>query len=110
MTQYNTLNVKLSNSQLNKLKPGTKHSTEYTLNLSSNVIDDSNDEINFPQNYHTQVSRIHKAFGNGSSFSIKLVKLQLSEMVQSGGYGRLGLLGTLPPVKMANSIADSYEK
>ena len=32
MTQYNCLNVKLSNSQLNKLKNGT----HVTLNLSSN--------------------------------------------------------------------------
>ena len=28
MTQYNTLNVKLSNSQLNKLKSGIKSGTE----------------------------------------------------------------------------------
>ena len=31
MTQYNTLNVKLSNSQLNKLKSGIKNSTKVTL-------------------------------------------------------------------------------
>ena len=30
MTQYNNLNVNLSNSQLNELKPGTKYSTEVT--------------------------------------------------------------------------------
>ena len=30
MTQYNTLNVKLSNSQLNKLKSGIKNGTEVT--------------------------------------------------------------------------------
>ena len=35
MTQYNILNVKFSNSQLNKLKPGIKNGTEVTLNLSS---------------------------------------------------------------------------
>ena len=35
MTQYNTLNVKLFNSQLNKLKSGIKNRTEVTLNLSS---------------------------------------------------------------------------
>ena len=34
MTQYNTLNVKLSNSRLNKLKPRLKNGTEVTLNLS----------------------------------------------------------------------------
>ena len=49
MTQYNTSNVKLSNSQLNKLKSGIKSSTEVTLNIiSTNVVDDSNDENNFP--------------------------------------------------------------
>ena len=37
MTQYNNLNVKLSNSELNKLKSGIKHGTEVNLNLSSNV-------------------------------------------------------------------------
>ena len=33
MSQYNTLNVKLSNSRHNKLKSGIKNSTEDTLNL-----------------------------------------------------------------------------
>ena len=33
MTQYSTLNVKLSNSQLNKLKSAMKNGTEITLNL-----------------------------------------------------------------------------
>ena len=45
MSQYNILNVKLSNSQLNKLKSGIKNDTQVTLNLSSG---DSNDETNFP--------------------------------------------------------------
>ena len=44
MTQYNTLNVTFSNSQLNELKLGIKNETEVTLNLSSNVIGNSNDE------------------------------------------------------------------
>ena len=45
MTQYNTLNLKLSNSQLNKLKSAIKHGTEVTLNLSSNIVGDSNDDF-----------------------------------------------------------------
>ena len=49
MTQYNTLNVKLSNSQLNKLKLEIKNGTEVTLKISLNVVGDSNDENNFPQ-------------------------------------------------------------
>ena len=47
MTQYNSLNVRLSNSQLNKLKSVTKNETEVVLRLSSNMICDN--ESNFPQ-------------------------------------------------------------
>ena len=40
MTQYNTLNVKLPNLQLNKLKSAIKNGTGVTLNHSSNIIGD----------------------------------------------------------------------
>ena len=50
MTQYNTLKVKLSNSQLNKLKTTIKNGTKGTLNLSSNLIGNYNDEYSFPHN------------------------------------------------------------
>ena len=48
MIQFNTLNVKLPNSQLNKLKSERKNGTEVTLKHSSNVFDDSNDGNSFP--------------------------------------------------------------
>ena len=70
MTQYNTLNVKLSNSQLNKLKSAIKNRTEVTLNLSSNFVGISNGETNFPHKSlltDRQVLNIRKAFENGSS-------------------------------------------
>ena len=51
MTQYNTLNVKLSSSKLNKLKSGIRNGTEVTLNLSSNLTGNSIDEI-FHINYY----------------------------------------------------------
>ena len=38
MTQYNTLNVKLSNSQLNKIKSEIKNGTEVTLKKSSKML------------------------------------------------------------------------
>ena len=47
MTQYNSLNVKLSNSQLNKLKSSIKNESELVLRISPNMIGDSNDESNF---------------------------------------------------------------
>ena len=67
MTQHNSLNVKLSNSQLKKLKSAVKNETEVVLRLSSNMIGDSNDGNNFPHKLlltDRQVSNIRKAFAN----------------------------------------------
>ena len=93
MTQYNTLNVKLSNSQLNKLKLGIKNRTEVTLKISSNIIGDSNHKNNFLHKFlltNTQVSKLRKAFANNSSANIKLSKTQLHKIGQSGEFlGRL---------------------
>ena len=86
MTQYNTLNVKLSNLQLNKFKYGIKNGTEVILNLSSNLIGNSNEETNFPLKLltDTQVSKTHEAFADGLSANIKFSKTQLSKMILSG--------------------------
>ena len=88
MTQYNTLNVKLSNSQINKLKSAIKNGTELTLNFSSNLIGSCNDETNFPHKLliDTQVSKICKAFANGSSANMKFSKTYFSKTEQSGGF------------------------
>ena len=87
MTQYNSLNVKLSNSQLNKFKSAIKNETEVVLRLSSNMIGDN--ETNFPHKLlltNRQVSNLCKAFANHSSADIKLSKTQLSKIIQSGGF------------------------
>ena len=93
MTQYNTLNVKLSNFQLNKSKLGIKDGTEVTLKISSNVVGDSNAENNFPYKLlviNTQVSRLCTAFVNHCSAHTKLSKTQLHKIRQSEGFlGRL---------------------
>ena len=76
------------NSQLNKFRSGIENSTEITLNLSSKVVGDTNDEANFPHKWlltYIQVSRFRKAFTNGSSDNIKCSKTQLSKMIQLGG-------------------------
>ena len=93
MTQYSSLNVKLSNSQLNKLKSAIKNESEVVLRLSSNMIGDSDDKINFPHELlltNRQVANLPKAFANNSTTDIKLSKTQLSKMIQLGGFfGRL---------------------
>ena len=80
MTQYNTLNVNFSNSQLNKLESGIKNKTEVTLNYSSNliiiiIILMITNKTNFP----------HKVLLTGS-FKFELLQMvQLSKIVQLGG-------------------------
>ena len=49
MTHYNSRNVKLSNFQLNKLKSAINNATKLIQKLSSNMICNLNDGINFPQ-------------------------------------------------------------
>ena len=73
MTQYNSLNVKLSNSQLNKFKSAIKHETEVVLRLSSNMIGDK--ESNLLHQLllsNRQVENIRQAFANNSSIFIDI--------------------------------------
>ena len=92
MAQCNSLNVKVSSSQLNKFKSAIKNETEVVLRLSSNMIGDN--ETDFPHKLlltNRQVANLRKAFANNSSTDIRLSKTQLSTMMQSGEF-----LGKLP--------------
>ena len=85
MTQYNSFDVKLSNSQLNKLKPAIKNETEVVLRLSSNMIGDADEKTNFSLELlltNRQVANLWKSFANHLSTDIKLSKTQLSKMIQ----------------------------
>ena len=65
MAQYNSLNVNLSNSQLNKLKFSIKNESVVVLRLPSNMI--GNNEVNFPHELlltNRQVSDLRKSFAN----------------------------------------------
>ena len=81
MTQYNSLNVKLSNSQINNLKSAVKNGTDVILRLSSNMIGNSDDEANFPHKLlltKRQVANLRKAFVSHTSTDIKLSRAQLA--------------------------------
>ena len=81
-----------------QLKFGIKNDTEATLNLLSNIVGNSNDETNFQHKLlltDKQVSKIRKAFGNGSSSNIKFSKIQLSKMIHFGGF-LAHILTTIP--------------
>ena len=59
------------------------------MKFSSKVAGGSNDENNFSHKFlltNTQVSKLRKAFANGSSLNIKLSKTQLHSIWKSGGF------------------------
>ena len=90
MTQYNSLNVKLSNSQLNRLKSAIKNETDVILRLTANMIGSSDDETNFPHKLlltNRQVINLRKDFAYRTTTDIKLSKAQLTKM-QKGGFLR----------------------
>ena len=88
MTQYNSLNVKLSNSQLNKLKSAIKNGTDVVLRLPSNMVGNSDDEAKFAHKLlltNRQTLSFRKTFASHTSVDIKLSKTQLTKM-QEGGF------------------------
>ena len=87
MTQCNSLNLKLANSELNKLKFAIKNGTDMILRLSSNMVGNSDDETSFPHNLlltNRQVANLRKTFANHTSTDIKLSKAQLTKMQKDG--------------------------
>ena len=82
------------------------------MNLSSSLVGNSNDEINIPHKLlltDAEVSKICKAFANGSSSNIIFSKTQLSKM-QSRGFIYLEYYNKFPPFRIINSIENSFEK
>ena len=83
MTQYKHANVKLSNSQIYKLKSGTKNKTG--INNTRTIIKyDGNDETNFPDKLllpDRQVANLRQPFAKKIWANIKLSKTQLSKII-----------------------------
>ena len=69
MTECNTLNVKWSYSQLNKLNSRIKKGGKVTFSLTQNVVGNSNDETNFPHKLLLSL-RLRKTYANGSSANV----------------------------------------
>ena len=82
MTQYNSLNVRLSNSKINKLKSAIKNGTDVILRLSSNMIGNSDGEPSFLNKLLLTNRQV-----NHTSTDTKLSKAQLTKM-QKGGFLR----------------------
>ena len=81
------MNVKLSNSQLNKLKSAIKNGTDVVLRLLSNMVGNSDVETNFPHKLlltNIQTLSLRKAFDNHTSADIKFSNTQLTKIQKEG--------------------------
>ena len=85
MVKYNTVNVKLSNSQLNKLKNDVKNKLGTTLRMNVKMFNGNNlDHELFLTTRKT--TKLRNAIENNMSTDIKLSKDQISKIIQSGGF------------------------
>ena len=84
MAEYNKVNVKLSDSRLNKLKSAVKNQTGVTLRINIKMFDGKN----LPHELlltTRQKTKLRNAIENYMSTDIKLSKTQISKIIQSGG-------------------------
>ena len=112
MVEYTKANVRLSDSQLKKLKDAVSNNTETTLRISLKMFNGDN----LPHELlltTRQKTKIRNAFNNNTSTDIKFSKAQINKIIQSGGFvGRLlgPLLKTgLPLIKnVIKPLAKSF--
>ena len=85
MVEYTKLNVKLSNTQLEKLKDAVKNNIGATLRINSKMFN----ENNLPHELlltTRQKTEIRNAFNNNMSADLKLSKAQINKTIQSRGF------------------------
>ena len=89
MVKYSKVNVKLSDTQLKKLKTAVKNKTGTTLRISLKMFNGNN----LPHELlltTRQKTKLRNAFNNNMSSDLKLSRAQISKRIQSGGFlGRL---------------------
>ena len=85
MAEYNTVNAKLSNSQLNKLKSAVENKQRTTSRMNARMFNGNNlpHELFLTQR---QITKSRNNIENNMSTDIKLSKAQISKIIQSGGF------------------------
>ena len=85
MVEYNKVNVKLSDTQLKKLKNAVKNKTGTTLRISLKMFN-GNDLPHELLLTTRQKTKLRNAFNNNMSTVIKPSKAHISKIIQSGGF------------------------
>ena len=105
MVEYNKINCKLTNVQLNKLKKAVKSNERTTLRLGIKNFnkDETPHELLLTT---TQNTKLRNAINNDSAIDIKLSKAQIKKLIQSGGFlGKLLSKLAGPLMKVAMPLA-----
>ena len=85
MANYQEARVKLTNTQLKKLKSTVKNKTSKILRLNKKNFED--EEVPHELFLITRnPTKIRNAFANIMSIDMKLIKTQISKIIQSGEY------------------------
>ena len=85
MVEYSKVNVKLSNTQLKKLKDAVKNNTGTSLRVSLKMFDENNLRHELLLTTR-QKTKIRNAFNNNMSTDIKFSKAQITKIIQSGRF------------------------
>ena len=85
MVEYSKVNVKLSDTQLKKLKTAVKNKTGTTLRMSLKMLD-GNDLPHELLLTTKQKTKLRNAFNNNMSTDLKLSKAHISKIIQSGRF------------------------
>ena len=105
MVEYNTVNAKLSDSQINKLKSTAKNKQETTFRTNFRMCSANN----LPHELlltTRQTTKLRNAIVNNMSTDVKLCKAEISKIIQSGGFfGSLLSKVAGPLIKVAVSLA-----
>ena len=102
MVEYNKVNYKLTNVQLNKFKKSVKFNEGATLRLGTRNFNKDKTPLELLLTTR-QDTKLRNALNNNSATDIKLSKAQIKKLIQSGGFlGKLlsKLAGQLMKVAM----------
>ena len=84
MVEYTKVTVKLSDTQIKKLRDAVKNNTGTTLRISWKMFN-GNDLPHELLLTTRQKTKIRNAFNNNMSTDLKLSKSQINKIIQSGG-------------------------
>ena len=108
MVEYSKVNVKLSDTQLKKLKTAVKDKTGTTLRIGLKMFN-GNDLPHELLLTTRKKTSLRNAFNNNMSTDLKLSKAQISKIIQSGGFlGSLSSKLAVPLMKVAIPLAKMF--